>query len=81
MFGDNRKLITMRCCVCRQWTTLRVDPEDMDRHRNKGVFVQHAFVDRQGRPYLTPAERELILSGVCNDCWCALCPSDPMAYN
>jgi len=44
-------------------------------------LVQHAFVDRDGQPYLTPAERELFLSGVCNECWCVLCPSDPMAYN
>jgi hypothetical protein len=81
MFGENLKLTTIRCSVCRRWTALRVDPEDANRHKKKRVLVQHAFVDRDGQPYLTPAERELFLSGVCNECWCVLCPSDPMAYN
>jgi ATP-dependent DNA ligase len=38
-------------------------------------------VDRRGRPYLTAAERELCISGVCGPCWSLLCPSDPLAYN
>jgi hypothetical protein len=81
MFGEKLELITMRCCTCQKWTALRLDPEDLDRHRKEGVFVQHAFVDRAGRPYLTAAERELFLSGCCEECWDLLCPSNPLAYN
>jgi len=45
------------------------------------AYVQHAFVDRTGKPYLTTAERELFLSGCCDECWHLLCPSDLQAYN
>lgn len=81
MFGEKRKLMTMQCCVCKKVVALRVDPADLKRHRKHGVYVQHAFVDRKGRPYLTPAERELFVSGCCDECWDLLCPSDPLAYN
>lgn len=81
MFGEKLKLTTMQCCVCQRRTALRLDPEDLERHRKQGVFVQHAFVDRTGRPYLTAAERELLLSGCCDKCWDLLCPSDKLAYN
>jgi len=82
MFGEELKLITMQCCVCKKWTAMRVDPEDLERHR-KGIYVQHAFVDRKGMPYLSSAERELLpaCSGVCASCYSLLCPSDPLAYN
>ncbi len=81
MFGENLKLMTLQCCTCQKWTALRVDPEDLERHMRQGVFVQHAFVDRAGRSYLTAGERELFLSQCCNDCWHLLCASDPLAYN
>ena len=80
MFGEKLRLITLQCCICRKWTALRVDPEDLARH-NKGLFVQHAFVNHKGRPYLTPEEMELFISGCCDDCWYLLCPSDKLAYN
>jgi hypothetical protein len=80
MFGEDRKLITLRCVNCGKWTALRVDKDDLDRHLHHGIPVQHAFVDRNGKPYLSPSERELFLSKCCPDCWSLLCPSDPMAY-
>ena len=69
MFGEKLDLITLQCCVCFKWTALRVDLEDLGRHREHGVYVQHAFVNRNGKPYLTAAERELFLPGCCNECW------------
>jgi len=55
-----------------------VDPSDLAAH-NDGLLVQLAF------PYLTAAERELLLlSQVCGDCWQILCPDPavyPYAYN
>ena len=76
MFGEKRKLMALRCCVCKKFVALRVDTEDLERHKKYGVFVQRAFADRKGRPYLEPHERELFLSRVCNECWLVLCPSD-----
>jgi hypothetical protein len=80
VFGEKLKLITMQCCVCQRWIALRVDPEDVERHKH-GVLVQHAFAARDGKAYLTAAERELFLSQCCNDCWHLLTESDPLAYN
>ena len=79
MFGEKLELITMRCCVCRKWIALRVDPQDLECHRS-GVLVQHAFVRLDGEPYMSAAERELFVSGVCGDCWPLLCGSDPLEF-
>ena len=80
MFGERLELITLQCRVCKQWVALRVDKDDLDRHRH-GVFVQHAFVRRDGRPYLSAAERELFpaCSATCESCYSLLCP-DPIAH-
>jgi hypothetical protein len=81
MYGDNRELITKTCVVCKKQIVMRVDPEDVQRF-NEGMFVQHAFADRNGVPYLTPEERQLWLDeAVCKGCWNHLCPADPLAYN
>lgn len=81
MFGENLELITKQCCVCKKMIVLRVDRDDLDNHVQYGVCVQHAFVDRMGRPYLTAFERELFVSECCSDCWHLLCPTDKLAYN
>jgi hypothetical protein len=78
MYGTNLQLIVLRCDVCRMWVALRVDRDDLRRHYIDGVFVQHAFVTADGKPYLSAADRELIL-GVCDSCWKCLCP-DPTVY-
>ena len=83
VFGKKLVLITMRCVTCGKWYAIRVDRDDLDRHLRDGVFVQHAFVRRDGRPYLSAAERELFpaCSGVCGSCYSLLCPSDRLAYS
>ena len=81
MYGTNLQLITLQCCVCQQWVALRVDPDDLDRYVKGGVFVQHAFVTRDGKPYLSASERELFITAVCGECYSLLCPSDRLAYN
>ena len=83
MHGTNLQLIVLRCCVCRKWIALRVDPDDLERHAN-GMFVQFAFTGRNGTPYLSPAERELFISACCGTCWDLLCVdpiTHPTAYN
>jgi len=79
MHGTNlSELIALRCCVCRKWFALRVDPDDLERYRN-GVLVQFAFTNEDGTPYLCAALRELFVSQVCPDCWVLLCP-DPITH-
>jgi hypothetical protein len=80
MYGTNLQVIALRCCVCRQWVALRVDPDDLERYVN-GMLVQFAFTNRNGTPYLSPAERELFISACCGSCWSLLCPASPTAYN
>jgi hypothetical protein len=82
MFGEKPELITKQCCVCKKMIPLRVDRDDLDRHVKRGIFVQRAFVRRgDGKPYLTSAERELLISAMCGDCWPLLCSSNPLDYN
>lgn len=47
-------------CGKRQYVT--VEQEDYNRYVD-GELAQNAF------PYLTPAEREIIISGICDECW------------
>lgn len=82
MFGEKRETaVLLRCVACSKWIALCVDVDDMNRFVNRGILVQVAFADRTGKPYLTPAERELFLSGICGACWNLLMPSDGLAYN
>ena len=82
MYGEKRELVVRQCCVCLKHVALRVDKEDLDRHEKDGIFVQHAFVDRNGKSYLSEIEREIFpgCSGCCPGCYGLLCPSDPLAY-
>lgn len=81
MHGNNRnQLLTPRCVVCGTVVALRVDPEDVERHRS-GVLIQNAFADESGTPYLDAEQRELLISGTCGDCYALLCSSNPLAYS
>ena len=81
MYGEHLELITKKCTTCEKMVAMRVNPEDVRRHLEDGMFVQHAFADRNDVPYLTPAEREMWITGNCGECWAALCPADKTAYN
>ncbi len=83
MFGNNLEPFAMQCVVCGTWIAMRLDADDLARHR-AGVPVRFAFADRNGVPYLDAASRELWISGVCGSCWSLLCPDPtihPTAYN
>ena len=53
------------CCrVCCKTFTLLVGKEDLAMYNSPNrPYIQDIF------PYLTPAERELLISGLCPDCW------------
>lgn len=81
MYGENRHLLlTISCVTCGRWVALRVDVEDLARHE-QGMLVQCAFAHRDGKPYLSPGSREMLISRVCSACWPLLCPDDPSAYS
>jgi hypothetical protein len=50
------------CPECHKKTTLSVI-EDEYKSWKQGTLIQNAF------PNLTPEERELLMTGICNNCW------------
>lgn len=59
-------LISIPCKRCKEEKHLAVRGEDYAAYQAGGVFVQRAF------PYLTAAEREMFVSGMCGECWDSL---------
>ena len=52
------------CTVCREEQTLLVNRDDWEMFNSPNrPYIQDIF------PYLTPAERELLISGMCSKCW------------
>lgn len=54
--------IEVMCNVCNESHIVRVKSEDYDRF-TIGELIQNAS------PYLTPNERELLISGTCGKCF------------
>lgn len=54
-------LIT-KCPQCGKENEIHVNEHDYENYKN-GDLVQNAF------PYLSLAEREMLISGVCPTCW------------
>ena len=55
----------LNCTMCGDEHTLRIAPADIIGWRN-GAYIQDAM------PYLSPAERELLISATCGDCFDSL---------
>ena len=50
------------CPFCSEAHIVEVRKEDYDAWLN-GELIQNAM------PYLTPDDREILISGICPDCW------------
>lgn len=55
-------ILTATCPFCGCINEVAVYEDDYIKWR-KGASAQKSF------PYLTPNEREIIISGICPDCW------------
>jgi hypothetical protein len=55
-------VISKPCTSCGKKVTMTVRIEDVAKRAN-GMKVQDAF------PYLSPAQREMFITGICGDCW------------
>jgi len=60
--GYNKRIVKVTCEHCSSVHVLEVNPEDIIRWQS-GVFIQDCM------PYLSDAERELLISRTCDDCW------------
>lgn len=79
MHGKNRQAVAAECVNCGKFFAISIDLDDLARWRD-GVLCQDAFVDENGVPYISDADRELLcLSNVCGECWKYLCP-DPNTH-
>ena len=66
---SNTRTIDAKCRTCGEEVRLIVDLEDLFLWRN-GALVQRAF------PYLSPGDRELLVSGKCGACFDRLFTDD-----
>ena len=56
--------VKVRCVLCKEEQTLLVNRDDWDMYNSPNrPHIQDIF------PYLSPAEREMLISGVCETCW------------
>jgi hypothetical protein len=63
--SDKTQVLSIKCIMCKQSYEFSVKPTDYFAWK-QGEFVQYAF------PYLSPGERELLISQICDNCF----PSD-----
>lgn len=61
MDGQKTKL-TVKCPFCGNEQEIEVSTKGLEDYRN-GALIQHAF------PELDANMRELIMTGICNDCF------------
>ena len=62
MIAECKQIFNVQCRFCGSVHELSIAPSDFARWR-KGEFIQDVM------SYLSPAERELLISGTCDDCW------------
>ena len=60
--GD-QVIITVTCPKCKNDITIMVKLGDWLDFLNRKKLIQHCF------PYLTTDQRELLMSGICGECW------------
>ena len=59
----NPMTLEVDCVKCGSTTNLVIEQDDLKRYTNKEGSAQKIF------SYLSPEERELIISGICPTCW------------
>ena len=63
--------VKVRCIQCHTEHTILVNREDWDLYNSPSrPHIQVIF------PYLSPDERELLISGLCSKCWNSLFDDD-----
>lgn len=62
--------ITKCCLKCGKLIIFRVNSIDFVNWQNNNYLIQNAF------PYLNKANREILISGICNDCFNNMFPEE-----
>ena len=69
MLTINSVNVTVTCPICGAESHMVLDYRSFENWMN-GELVQNAF------PYLDANERELLVSGICSECWSKMFPSE-----
>lgn len=69
----NLCVINTTCPICKKDHPVNVRAEDYEAWQN-GELVQNAF------PYLSAEARELLITGICPDCWDSMFAEDEERY-
>ena len=71
MSEDKTVELSIQCFMCEEVTVIKVRAEDYNKFISPDrPHIQDIF------PYLTPAERELLISKTCSKCWDSLFPDE-----
>ena len=62
--------IVKNCPFCGKPHEVMVYEDDFDAWQNGDLLAQEAF------PYLTASEREILISGICPQCWDKMFPEE-----
>ena len=65
IFKTNRKelCVITECPFCGKTSEVEINADDYSDYMDGILLVQEAF------PYLSPDDRERLISGICPDCW------------
>lgn len=68
--------VQVQCRLCGKEHTLLVNRDDWDVFNSRPrPLIQDIF------PYLSPNERELLISRTCDECWAKVFPPDEEDFN
>lgn len=62
--------VETRCPICGEYSIITVDKEDYLAWQKGDLLAQDAF------PYLNVEDREMLISGICPDCWERMFPAE-----
>lgn len=60
----------VRCKRCNREVEVPITEKQLESWIKSGDYIQTYF------PHLSAAEREMFVSGICNDCWNELFPEE-----
>jgi hypothetical protein len=83
LYGEKKRMVTYYCSACKKSYRLFIDLEDLARGlADQSKTVMEIFADRNGKPYVTRGEAELLgTEHICESCWNLMCPDDKNVYN
>ena len=71
MWNKRTVVLSVKCNICKKVYAVYVTPESYEEYCSPNRrLIQEVF------PYLTPSERELLISNTCDTCWNAMFPDE-----